>query len=341
MFLRFKSSPYWLIAALFLSGCLPSSCTRIESKEISAADSLSRALAASFPVDTLTVIDRIQPDSDLLVYPRTIGYDEQGVLWITDTAQHVVLSLGSDTDTLVPRDTIPDSYPYLAGFRAGSVFAFSPAFHKVYELQQGRVTREIALQGDLPEKGGLRYAIATDSGFAVKIAANGFQSYIARLSDQGAVDGRINLESEEWRYAGLLRASGDTLFSLAGYLPQIDRWVGGELDSLSLIGFDSPMLARTRQFRSGETDQPPLLTASAIKAGGHWFVLNMRPGWTQIDVYSFGGSLQYILTEPNPAFNQEFFPTDIAVFALSDGGYHIAVSMVKPEPRIDRYYWHP
>lgn len=341
MSLRYKSSPYWLIAALFLSGCLPSSCSRIESKEISPADSVSRAIAASFPVDTLKVIDRVQPKNDSLSYPRTIGYDEQGTLWITDTAQHLIWSMGAARNSLVRRDTIPDSYPYLAGFRSGTVFTFSPAFHTMYELREGRVSREIPLEGNLPEKGGLRYAIATDSGFAVKIVASDFPSYIARLSNQGAVEQIIDLPAEEWRYAGLLRAANDTVYSLAGYLPQIDFMAGAAMDSVSLLGFDSPMLARTRQFQLGDTGEPPLLTASAIQAGGYWFVLNMRPGWTQIDVYSLAGNLKYILTEPNPAFNKEYFPTDIAVFALSDGGFNISVSMVKPESRIDRYYWHP
>jgi len=342
MFLKHQSSPYWLLIALFISGCLPSSCSRTEQKAISSADSLSRAFAVGFPVDTLEVIDRVSPGIDSLSYPRSIGYAPDGVLWVTDTARHVILSLPQDQSAFIYQATIPLSYPYLAGFRGASEYVFSPAFHHIYELVDGAIQREIALQGPLPEEGGLRYAVATDSGFAVKIAANnGFASYLALIDDDGAIQNTVDLKGDEWRYAGLLRSRANDVFSLVGYLPQIDSLGASGLDSLRLVGFDSPMLPRTRQFQKGDTHEPPLLTASAARTASHWFVLNMRPGWTQIDVYSLKGTLQYILTEPNPAFNQDFFPTDIAVFEMENGRFQIAVSVLKPEPRIDRYYWQP
>lgn len=339
--LRQKNSPYWLLFALLVSGCLPSSCSRTEHKAISSADSLSRAFAVSLPVDTLAFIDRVSPGTDSLSYPRSIGYDPNGLLWITDTARHVILTLSKDQTSPVYHSTIPLSFPYLAGFRGNSAYVFSPAFHRIYELGEGRIRREVALEGPLPKEGGLRYAIVTDSGFAVKVVANEFGSYLATTDDRGVIDRKIELKGEEWRYAGLLRSHSGQIFSLSGYLPQIDSLGSVGLDSLLLFGFDSPMLPRTRQFQLGDTHEPPLLTASADRAGKYWFVLNMRPGWTQVDVYSPGGELKYILTEPNPAFNQEFFPTDIAVFEMEDGRFQVAVSVLKPEPRIDRYYWHP
>jgi hypothetical protein len=341
MSLQYKSSPYWLAFALFASGCLPSSCSRTEQRAISPSDSLSRAMAEGFPVDTLQVIDRIAPGMDSLSYPRSIGYDPEGQLWITDTARHVILSLAQDADTLVYRATIPLSYPYLAGFRGESVFVFSPAFHHIFELVGGKVQREISLEGPLPEEGGLRYATVTEFGFVVKVAANEFDNYLAEVDNQGAIIRSVELPGNEWRNAGLLRAYSGSVYSLAGYLPLIDSLRSGRLDSLALIGFDSPMLPRTRQFQMGDTYEPPLLSASGVRSKNHWFLLNMRPGWIQIDVYSIKGELQYILTEPNPGFNQEFFPTDIAVFETEDGGFNIAVSILKPAPRVDRYYWHP
>lgn len=292
-------------------------------------------------MDTLQIVDRLSPGPDALAYPRTLGYDADGRLWISDAARHVILSIDSDSNELVPQDTIPDSYPYIAGFREGSVFVFSPAFHRVYELQQGRISKEIDLEGGLPEKGGLRYVTATDSGFAVKVVATDFDGYLAELDREGKLVRKTPLNGPEWRHAGLLRSMGSQIFSLVGYLPMIDTFNGSEVDSLALHGFDSPMLARMLQFRTGNTDEPPLLSSSSVPAGDHWFVLNMRPGWVQVDVYSLEGELQYILTEPNPAFNQDFFPTDLAVFAHPDGGFSISISVIEPEPRVDRYYWRP
>ena len=101
------------------------------------------------------------------------------------------------------------------------------------------------------------------------------------------------------------------------------------------------MLSRTRSFLLGDVDQPPLLTASAAAAQDRLFVLNMRPGWLRVDVFDESGRLLYILTQPDPEFKQEFFPTDIAVRRMPNGGYEISVSIVQPEARIDRYRWNP
>lgn len=320
---------------------MPSSCNRIESREISPADSLSRTLAASLPVDTLQFVDTVQPGENTLTYPRTLAYAPDGTLWVTDTAQHILLTLSPEESNLVSRDTLPETYPYMAGFRDGSAFVFSPATHHIYELGPSGLIREIALQGAIPDKGGLRYATVTDSGFAVKIVADGFESYVAWTNDEGEILESVPVNGPEWRYAGQIKSSGGTVYSLAGYLPMIDIFEGARQDSMVWMGFDSPMLPRTRQYQSGNTDQPPLLSASAVQQGDFWFVLNMRPGWIQVDVYSRDGMLKYILTQPNPSFNQEFFPTDIAVHPDGEGGFHIAIALIKPDPRIDRFYWHP
>ena len=124
---------------------------------------------------------------------------------------------------------------------------------------------------------------------------------------------------------------------------------GPGLDSLTLRGFDSPMLSRTRLFTLDELTQPPLLSSSAVAVGERLFVLNMRPGWLRVDVYDRSGELQYILTQPDPQFNTDYFPTDLAVrIAIKGDGanasgsgtvYELAVSVYKPEPRIDRFLW--
>jgi len=320
---------------------MPSSCNRTQPRDVSSADSLSRAFSATFPIDTLQFIDTVQPGQSKLAYPRTIAYSPEGILWVTDTAQHIVLTLSPEENNLVARDTLPETYPYMAGFRGSSAYVFSPAKHHMYEMDSTGVLREIELKGSLPGKGGLRYATVTDSGFAIKVVAKGFEGYVAETNDTGEITSSHPLVGEEWRYAGQLRTENQTIYSLAGYLPMMDVFEDSRQDSLHFMGFDSPMLPRTRQFQMGDTKEPPLLSASAVLADSSWFVLNMRPGWIQVDVYSREGTLRHILTQPSPSFNLEFFPTDIAVHPDGTGGYYIAVALIKPDPRIDRFYWHP
>lgn len=341
MSLYTRNSPYWLLLAFLLSGCLPSSCSRVEPRSISPSDSLSRELASTFAVDTLVVVDQIDPGSEVLRYPKTLGYDPEGLLWVTDTAQHIVMAFEPGATEPTVRDTIPESYPYLAGFRDGSVFVFSPASHSIFEITDGEVVREIEIEGELPERGGLRYVTATETGFFVKVVAPDFDGYLALLDKDGAIQSKIALPGPEWRYAGLLRSTPDALYSLSGYRPIIDRYRDNVLDSLILLGFDSPMLPRSYQFIMGDTHEPPLLSASAAFTDDRIFVLNMRPGWVQIDVYDLGGQLQHIITQPDPIFSRDYYPTDIAVRAAGDGGYEIAIALLEPVPRIDRYYWHP
>jgi len=110
-------------------------------------------------------------------------------------------------------------------------------------------------------------------------------------------------------------------------------------DSLRLFGFDSPMLARMRQFMLGDTHAPPMLSVSAAVTEDRFYVINMRPGWLRLDVYDRSGTLQYILTEPRPAFNKDYYPTDIAVRERDDGTVIIAIAVLEPEPGIDVYAW--
>ena len=341
MHLNNRLSPYWLILTLLFTGCLPSSCSRVESRSITPADSVSRTLAETFPVDTLVIVDQITGGQSELQYPRTLAFDPSGVLWITDTARHMLLAYESGSPDPVAQDTIPDAFPYMAGFRGDAVFAFSPATHTVYALRNGLVDEEIELEGELPERGGLRYVTASASGFVSKVIAPEFEGYLALHDEEGRLLDKVMLPGPDWRYAGLLRTQGDTIYSLVGYRPMIDRYQGGVLDSLALSGFDSPMLSRSLQFMMGDTHEPPLLSASADFAGEYIFALNMRPGWIQIDVFNLEGHLQHILTQPTPSFNQEYYPTDIAVMEDGSGGYDIAISVVKPEPRIERYSWSP
>ena len=51
------------------------------------------------------------------------------------------------------------------------------------------------------------------------------------------------------------------------------------------------------------------------------------------------GTLKYIITQPDPSFSKEFYPTDLAVRQTALGTFELAVTVTEPEPRIDRYRW--
>lgn len=341
------------IPALFvgLSGCLPSACNRTESRALLPADSLSRAVASELPVDTLLTAGSFV-DEDMLAYPRTLGYAPDGRLWVADSEREVILRQSvsaerPDSLGFSVAAELPDAVPWLAGFRGDTVAVYSPATHEMLLLSaDGERLETVPLGGDRPARGALTWAMADSGGYTVKVLAEDFDGYIARLDGSGAVTGSRPLPGPTWLHAGLLRPWGARVASLRGYLPAIDLWEpgeagGGHVDSLSLVGFDSPMLSRTRSFLLGDVKQPPLLTASAAAIGDRLFVLNMRPGWLRVDIFDAEGRLQTILTQPDPEFRQEFFPTDIAVRRLPGGGYEISVSVVQPEARIDRYTWRP
>lgn len=324
------------------SGCLPSACNRTESRALLPADSLSRDIASELPVDTLRTAGSFVGET--LAYPRTLGYAPDGRLWVADSETEVILREASGADSLVLDAVaqLPGAVPWLAGFRGDTVAVYSPARHAMLLIAaDGAVLDTVSLGGDRPARGAFTWAAADSAGFMVKVLAEDFDGYVARLDRSGAVVESRPLPGPTWLHAGLLRPWGARVASLRGYLPAIDIWAGGNIDSLSLVGFDSPMLSRTRSFLLGDVNQPPLITSSAAPVGDRLFVLNMRPGWLRVDVFDESGRLLHILTQPDPEFRQEYFPTDIAVRRLAEGGYELAVSLVQPEARVDRYRWKP
>ncbi|MDX1741632.1 MAG: hypothetical protein R3178_10075, partial [Rhodothermales bacterium] len=62
----------------------------------------------------------------------------------------------------------------------------------------------------------------------------------------------------------------------------------------------------------------------------------------RVDVYDRSGRLAAVLTEPDPGFNRDYYPTDLAVRELPGSStVRIAVAVVHPEPRIDLLEWRP
>jgi hypothetical protein len=330
------SGPFAVLALLLTTqGCLPYACNRIESRALTTADSLSRAFSETVAVDTLHLLGSLQSP---LQYPRTAAFAPDGTLYVTDTGAHRMVVVRTDgTERMIDLDTL--RYPYLAGFVEDAPLVYSPDSHWIVAVTDLDESWGVRTPPDGPEKGALRYALVNDSGIWLKVLGPDFPGFIAHLDSTGLVDRRIPLTGPHWRYAGLLRSWLGLPVSLAGYRPVVNRVTPTGIDSLDLFGFDSPMLARSRQFRLGDVDEPPLLTAAAAAADSLLFVLNMRPGWLRVDAYGTDGRLRHVFVEPDPEFNQDFFPTDLAVRMLDSGGFELAVSITAPEPGVRRYSW--
>ena len=334
-----RHTPFlWLILTVTLTGCLPSSCSRVEPRDITPADSTSRALAASLPVDTLEIVASEAIDRTDFLNPRTVRFLDDGGLVVSDSRSHTLhyLKPNLDHDRTV---TLPEAIPYIAGVEGDSIWVFAPGNRTIRLVVGGEQVDSMAIDLGAGNERALTWVVRTDSGFASKVLDDESGNHIAFHDGSGAIVRRLDLPASSWRYAGFLRAEADGLMSLAGFLPWIHRVRDGQLDSLRLVGFDSPMLARTLQFERGTTEQPPLLSGSADWAGDWLFVLNMRPGWLHVDVYDRNGHLQYILTEPDPGFDKEYYPTDLAVREVSPGQFELVVTVTEPEPGVDRYRW--
>jgi hypothetical protein len=331
-----------LACGLVLAGCLPSSCRPTESRALLPADSLARQLAARVPVDTLRLVwEAAGEGSNALRHPRTVLAGHDGRWWVSDFEPSRLVAFDSAGVSVEAVQDDALAYPYLIGQRADTLVLFSPGSGQVQFVADGRVVHHFATPAGPFERGTLQYAVADRGGVWLKVVPEDREGSLARLDDQGQVRAQTALTGPHWRHAGPLRMWEDTLLSLCGYRPVADRWYpDGRRDSLVLAGFDSPMLARSRLFLTGEIHEAPLLSATAVPVGERLFVLNMRPGWLQVDVYDRSGRLQRVLVQPNPDFNQQFYPVDLAVRPLARG-YALAVLTHQPNPRLRRYDWNP
>ena len=334
----FRYHPFLLLVTLALTGCLPSSCQRGEQRALLPADSLSRSLAQTIDLDTLTAAWRTPPGTDALAFPRTALFDAAGNVVVADAERAVLLVFGRDGALL--REIAHDGFatPYLAGRRGDTLAVFNPTTRRIDFVLDGEVMRTLPTPDEVPRSGTLQYAAVSNRAVFFKTLGDDFEGYVARLDEAGRIEERTPLPGTVWRHAGLLRTWGDTLLSLSGFRPVVDRLhPDGRLDTLALTGFDSPMLARSRQFLLDETNEAPLLIESAAPAGELLFVLNLRPGWLQIDAYDRTGHLQHRLIQPDPEYNKQFYPRDLAARRLPDGSYELAVVYTSPEPGVALY----
>ncbi len=329
--------PAVLVLLLVFSGCFPSSCSRTDTRALLPSDSLSRAIASEMPETSLEFVGSTDLEP-VLEHPRTILFDEvSGRIYVADTRENriAVLEPNGDLHTAFPDAEI--EHPYLAGFRHGRIAVFEPTGRRIHFLGDDSVVRDLAVDVDL-DATTLTYAVVNDEAIYLKIVEEDGPSRILKLDDAGGVERSFDLPGPHWRNAGMVRFWNDTLVSLSGYRPIIDRVSrDGVVDSLALRGFDSPMLSRTRRFMLGDAADPPLLTSSADVAGDRLFVLNLRAGWVQVDVYDDEGTLQRILVEPDPQPGRRFYPMDMAVARADDGSFDVYVLLVQPAPRLLHY----
>lgn len=331
-----------ILAGAVLSGCLPSSCRETESRALYPADSLSRQIASDVTPDTLELTSRFTGTEDgALEYVRSVVFSEDGVLYAADAARGIVVALDADGRHLRTIASDLFSYPYAVSAYSDSAVVFSPGRHRIQAVRGDDVRDISSTPADIPLRGLLQYVHPLHDTLYVKLLGEEFEGFVAPIVEGAASERRVALPGPTWRRAGFLRSWGDTLLSLNGYRPVVDLVLpGGRLDSMRLLGFDSPMLSRLRLFELGQIDAPPLLSASAAAYGNRLFVLNMRPGWLRIDVYDRSGRLESVLTEPHPGFNRDYYPTDIAVRQLPESeAIQIAVAVLRPEARIDLYRW--
>ena len=333
----------WVLMAFAFAGCLPSSCHRIEPRDIAPQDSLSRRIAESLAPDTIVSQQTYTGTVDrALEWPRTVLLDAVGHVYVGDTKRHSIFAFDRGGELLREISWPEARFPYLAGWRDDTLVVLAPGES---QATVNYVTDSLRVRSfntpDVPG-GTLQYAAAADSFIFLKAVTQADTHFVWQLNHHGDILAEAPLQGTSWDHAGLLRADGNLLFSLTGFFPRIFVWEDGltkDPVTLRLRGFDSPMLRRSWAFLQGSTRNAPLVTSSAVPAGDYWFVLNLRPGWLRIDVYDTGGNLKNILIEQDPGYRKQFYPLDIAVRMVSEGVYDMAVALVTEVPAVRRYTW--
>ncbi len=334
-----------LLGLLLFTGCLPYSCQRQANEALYPSDSLSRQIAQDTPADTLDSLwASTGTEAHPLTHPRTVRFGAGGGLSVSDVERNSLFRFAADGR--LRRELGDEGFrtPYLTGTRGDTLVVFNAGNNRIDRVAQGRrVGTSVTYERPAPET--LVYMLATDTTLYAKVVGRETDSFVARLNEEGEAVARAPLPGPHWRYAGFLRAWGGTLASLSGFRPVVDLLPrdfrdGATPDSLVLMGFDSPMLERRYAFGQGDATEAPLLTPAAAPVGDTLFVLNLRPGWVQIDAYDRSGRLQRRLVERHDEGSPNFYPLDLDVRRTADG-YVFAVTIRSPEPRLEVFRWRP
>ena len=329
---------------LALTGCFPSSNQRKLSRELFPSDSLSRRIAEAAPVDTLTLVRRVESSAEaMLEYPTSMAQLASGEIVVAETQRGALATFDSVGAYRSALEYDAFSYPFLAGVVGDTVAVLNRGAHRVDLIVGSDVVGSV----DVPEaRNGA--ALLTADGLLYKTSVEDEGSTLYEFGLDGAERARYTLRGPYWRHLGFLRAWGDSLLSLSGYRPVVDVLAAGTvpgaaLDTLALVGFDSPQLERSRLWALGEVDEPPLLSPAAVPLGERLFVLNARPGWVHIDVFerSEGGlRLRRTLIQPDPELDDRLLPIDLVVRRVGDG-FELVVLTTKPKPGLTFYRWTP
>jgi DNA-binding beta-propeller fold protein YncE len=310
------------------------------------SDSLSRQVAQQTPLDTLELVWSATGDSSRrLRFPRTVAFGPERQLVVSDAERNSLFAFTPNGQFV--RETTIDLFdiPYLIGVRGDTLVVLNVGTDQMMLVHNGRLIRNLPVAVGRAGRSSLLYGAASDTALYAKVVGDEVDNFVARINRSGEVMTHVPLPGPPWRHAGMLRIWGDSLLSLSGFRPVVDVLSlpltdTTQVDSMALRGFDSPMLPRSRAFVTGEVSTAPLLTAAAAPAGNRLFVLNLRPGWLQVDTYDRTGQIQHRLTQVDSVYEENFYPRDIAVQAR-EGGYDIAVVFTAPEPRLALYRWVP
>ncbi len=317
-----------------LGGCLPSSCARSDNYSLLPADSLSRQIAASVEPETLEHIETIDL-SDALTMPQTLAVDARtGDIYVAAPRRNRVAHVVRSTNEVRTVEGDFES-PYLAGFRGDTLGVFNAFAGRMMLMVDGEVLRAVDL--DIGRSMSDRTAVLVDRRIFVKDVSESSGATIFAFDDGGRLVEEIPMDGPYWRHSGSLRTWDGDVFSISGYRPVLDVLRDGRIDSLALVGFDSPMLSRSRRFLEEGDFQPPLLSSSAVVVDDRLFAINLRPGWIQIDTYGRDGRLTDVWIEADPQPNRRFYPVDIDAVETGDGAIDLYVLVQQPAARVSRY----
>jgi hypothetical protein len=297
--------------AIVLWGCSPFS-RKSEPKVLFPADSLSRDIAASVPVEALALDWRTNGGESAYFSSILLGPDT--TIWTGDLGRQSVRRFKLDGSELPATGGF--TYPYLSGLRGRDVAVFDAGSNRVIFVNDPTSGVDLPATGE--ESAALSRQVALlDNVVYLKDAQPG-QTTIYRLNTAGG-DHEVlaTLPGPVWHHFGVLRPWRGKLVSVSSYRPTLQTVEEGRIDSLHLDGFDSPMLARVRSYTLGEIDEPPLIISGVYGVGDNLYVLNLRPGYVRIDVFNADARLTRILQYESPE-PTGFTPVDLVVTTDAD-----------------------
>jgi hypothetical protein len=308
--------PGLALALWLLSGCSPFGSSS-EPKDLFPADSVSRQIAEAIAPETLELLIRIEPDTATFFGSMQIGPDS--LIWIGDLSDRSIrrFTLGGEEMTAIRSPEI--QYPYLAGRSGSTSFIFDVGTESLLRVESAHFVDRIALPA---RAGGLslsRFVSVVGEHMYVKDTGSRDNATLA-VSSLGGPPVRVKLPGQPWRYHGVLKTWGQRMVGVSSFRPILYFFDSfARLDSMSLVGFDSPMLARSRAFALGEVSDPPLLISSFSAVANRLFVLNVRPGILRIDEYDETGRLMRAFQREAPV-PESYTPVDLIALPDSSRG---------------------